>query len=83
MLRVLVAAAHAGGHQTPTGWLLAFLILLAVLYVAWRSGHLGRLRGAAGSLRLRGELRGVRIRPTALVPTALLLIVIAVLVITR
>ena len=59
-------------------------IAVAVLYFAWRIENvLAKLRTAARGLMLRGELRGIRISPLALVPTALLLIVIVVLVITR
>jgi hypothetical protein len=82
-LPALFAATHGSGHQAPTGWLLVILIVLGLLYLGWRTGRLGKLRSAAGGLRLRGELKGIRISPLALVPTALLLIAIALLLITR
>ncbi len=82
-LQTLFAATHALGHRAPTGWPLVLPIAVAVLYFAWRTKRLGKLRTAARGLMLRNELRGIRISPLALVPTALLLIVIVVLVITR
>lgn len=75
--------APTSHHTAPTGWFLALLILLALIYIAWRTGRLRNVRSSIGRLRLRGELRGVRIRPMALLPLALLLIVIAVLVINH
>ena len=80
-MKLLIAAR--GGHQTPTGWFLAILIVLALLYVGWRTGRLGKLRSGFAGLRLRSELKGIRIRPIALVPTALLVIVIILLVVNH
>ncbi len=77
----LAAAASTTHHRGATGWFLVLLIFVGVLYVAWRSGALGRLGGDLGRMRLRGELRGVRLRPLALVPSLLLLIVVVVLLI--
>jgi ABC-type branched-subunit amino acid transport system permease subunit len=82
-VRLQAALAAAAGHQTPTGWFLALLIVLAVLYVALRTGRLGKLRTAVRDLRLRSEFRGIRIRPVALVPTVLLVIVVALLLIAH
>jgi hypothetical protein len=82
-LQALLAATHASGHRAPTGWWLAVPIAVALLYAGWRTGRLAKLHTAARGIRLRNELRGVRISPLALVPTALLLIVIVVLVIAR
>jgi cytochrome oxidase Cu insertion factor (SCO1/SenC/PrrC family)/thiol-disulfide isomerase/thioredoxin len=70
-------------HQTPTGWLLALLILLLLVYVGWRSGRLRKLRGAVGAMKLRREHRGVKVRPVALLPTALLVVVVVALVISQ
>ena len=81
--RLLDAATHGSGHRAPTGWLLVILILLALLYVGWRTGSLGKVRRSFGALRLRSELRGIRIRPIALVPTVVLLTVIVLLVLSR
>lgn len=75
--------APTSHHHTPTGWFLAILIALALLYVAWRMGRLAKLRSLAGVLRLRGELKGVRVRPVALLPTALLLVVVVALLINH
>jgi len=69
-------------HHT-TVWFLTLLIVLALLYIGWRTGQLRKLRGALGGMRMRSELRGVRVGPFALLPTALLLIVIAILLISR
>jgi hypothetical protein len=82
-LRALAALTTSNHHKTPTGWLLVLVIALALLYLAVRTGRLGKLRGLVRGLRARGELRGVRVGPAALVPTALLLIVVAVLLITH
>lgn len=81
-------------HATRAGWFLAVVVLLVVLYVLWRSGRLRRLLDAIGERRGagaesgagsgRGLLpEGVHVRPVALLPLALLLIVIAVLVISH
>ncbi len=77
----LVAVASTTHHRGATGWFLVLLIVLGILYVGWRSGTLGRLGADLGRMRLRGELRGVRIRPIALLPSLLLLIVLAILLI--
>jgi hypothetical protein len=69
-------------HRAPALWFVAVLVLIGLLYWGWRTGRLGRLRSAARVARLRSELAGVRLRPVALVPTALLVIVVVVLVIT-
>ena len=82
-LGALFAATHASGHRAPTGWLVVLPIVVAVLYAGSRTGRLAKLRTAARGIRLRNELRGMRVSPFALVPTALLLIVIVVLVIAR
>ena len=79
--RFEAATAQAGGHHTPTGWYLVVLIVIGLLYVAWRAGRLGKLRGVGGRMGLRRELKGVRISPIALVPTLLLAIVVVVLLI--
>ena len=71
-------------HRTPSGWILAALIGLGVLYVAWRTGRLGKLRGVvAGVPRLRNELRALKIRPLTLLPLMVLVIVVVVLLVTR
>jgi hypothetical protein len=82
-LQAILAAAQDSDHRAPTGWLLAVGIVVALLYFAWRTKRLGKLRSAVAGLRLRSELRGIRISPLALVPTALLLVVIAILLISR
>jgi cytochrome oxidase Cu insertion factor (SCO1/SenC/PrrC family)/thiol-disulfide isomerase/thioredoxin len=71
------------GHQTPTAWFLVLVILLALLYVGWRTGRLGKLRSGLGVMRLRNELRGVRVRPVALLPTALLVVVVVALLLNQ
>ena len=77
-------SARAGKrHQTPTGWFLALLVVLALLYVAFRTGRLKKLWRAVGRQRMRGELRGLRIRPIALLPMVLLMIVVIALVINH
>jgi cytochrome oxidase Cu insertion factor (SCO1/SenC/PrrC family)/thiol-disulfide isomerase/thioredoxin len=75
--------APSNHHKTPTGWFLALLILLLLVYIGWRSGRLRKLRGVVGEMRLLGEMRGVRIRPVALLPTALLVVVVVALVISQ
>ena len=84
----LLAAIRDNHHTTPTGWFLLLLVLLVVLYVLWRSGRLRALVGAVGARRAAGARRGllpegVHVSPVALVPLALLLIVVAVLVISH
>ncbi len=68
-------------HHTSGGVVLIAVIVLAVLYVGWRSGLLGRLWAGVRSSSLRGELREHRISPFTLLPLALLVIVVVVLLI--
>ena len=77
------ARAGAKRDHTPTGWFLALLILLPLLYVAWRSGRLGKLWARVASMRPPGQLKGSRIMPFALLPAALLAIVAAALAINQ
>ncbi len=74
-------STRANHHQMPTGWFLALLAILLLLYVGWRSGRLRQLLGAARATRPRGERRGIRVRPGALLPLALLVIVVVALLI--
>jgi cytochrome oxidase Cu insertion factor (SCO1/SenC/PrrC family)/thiol-disulfide isomerase/thioredoxin len=83
-----VTAGHstrqsAARHHAPAGWLLALLILSPLLYVVWRSGRLRRLWTRLGSMRPRRELKRLRITSVALLPAALLAIVVAALVINH
>jgi hypothetical protein len=83
VLEILGAVGH---HSAPGGLLLAVLIVLAILYVGWRTGRLGRAWSAARARRLSGRgggLAGVRVRPLALLPTLLLILVVVLLLITR
>ena len=90
-LRALVPLLASAGHirhSTPTGWFLLVLVLLALLYFLWRSGRLRTLFAGVGERRTAGARRrllpdGVQIRPIALLPMALLLIVVVVLVISH
>jgi len=77
------AATPSNHHQTPTAWFVALLILLLLVYVGWRSGRLRRLRGVVGVMRVRSELRGVRVRPVALLPTVLLAVVVVALLVNQ
>ncbi len=61
-------------HKLPSGVLLAVILGLLLLYVAWRTGRLRGLR-----VRRLDMLRGARPSPLALLPTVLLVLVIAVL----
>jgi hypothetical protein len=85
---VLASTLHTH-HATPGGWFLAVVVLLVVLYLLWRSGRLRKLLDAIGERRTAGATgrrllpEGVHVRPVALLPLALLLIVVAVLVISH
>jgi hypothetical protein len=75
-------------HATPAGWFLGVVVLLVGLYILWRSGRLRRLLDAIGERRGAGSGRGllpdgVHVRPVALLPLALLLIVIVLLAISH
>lgn len=70
-------------HHSPSGPELAVLIVIAILYVGWRTGRLGRLRAGARASRLRGDLREQRLSPFSFVPLALLVIVVVVLLIAH
>ena len=64
------------------------LVLIVLLYVGWRSGRLRQLsRAVRSQVTLPRSRRllpgGVRIRPAALIPTLLLLAVVAWLVVSR
>ncbi len=77
----LAAAASTTQSRGATGWFLALLIVVGLVYVAWRSGALARWWAGARRMRARGELKGVRVRPAALIPGLLLLIVVVLLLI--
>lgn len=77
---LLTAALH---HQRPSGALLAALIVLAVLYIGWRTGRLRRLRSGIRASRLRADLREHRFSPVSFIPLALLVIVVVVLLIAH
>jgi len=84
---LLTAVGHTH-HTTPAGWFLAVVALLVVLYVLWRRGRLRKLIDAIGERRMAGPRRGllpagVHVRPVALLPLALLLIVVAVLLVAH
>jgi hypothetical protein len=70
-------------HHRPSGLLLFVLIVIAILYVAWRTGNLGRLRLGGRATRLRADLRDQRISPFTLMPLALLVIVVIVLLVAH
>jgi small-conductance mechanosensitive channel len=80
---MLAQAALNPHHRAPGGVLLAVLILLAILYVAWRTGRLRGLWSLARSRSLRNELRDHRISPLSLLPLAVLVIVLVVLLIAH
>jgi len=73
--KATTAATH---HKLPTGVLLAVIVALLLLYIALRTGRLRKLnpRGLI-------SLRGVRVTPIALLPTALLAVVVAALAINQ
>ncbi len=71
-------------HAAPSGWFLVLLVVLGLLYVAWRSGRLRNIRWPfAGGAAREWWWTGVRLRPAAFVPSILLLIALAVLALTR
>jgi uncharacterized membrane protein YidH (DUF202 family) len=77
------SAALTNHHHTPSGLLLFVLIVIAILYVTWRTGNLGRLRNGLRATRLRSDLRDQRISPFTLMPLALLVIVVVVLLVAH
>lgn len=77
------AVGHISHHQVPKGPLLAVLVVLALLYVAWRAGRLRVLRSRPTAAGVRGGLRDLNLRLTALLPTLVLVIVIVVLLIAH
>ncbi|MGC9220602.1 MAG: SCO family protein [Solirubrobacteraceae bacterium] len=71
-------------HQMPTGVLLAVILVLLAVYVAWRVGALGRIgKRLGGAMRLtaasRQHRRSVRVTAAAAVPTLLLALVVGVI----
>jgi hypothetical protein len=83
VIDTLPAAAITHAHRSPGGLLLIVIVALALLYIAWRNGRLGNLRGTLRTLGLRRELQEHRISPFSLVPLGVLLIVVVVLVIAH
>lgn len=79
----MLLSAALRHHQIPSGPVLAVLIVIAILYVGWRTGRLGRLRAGARASRLISDLRGQRLSPFSFVPLALLVIVVVVLLIAH
>lgn len=80
---MLRSAALLRHHHLPNGVLLAVLIMIAILYVGWRTGRLRNLRPGRRLRLLRGDLREQRISPFSLVPLAVLVIVIVVLLVAH
>jgi cytochrome oxidase Cu insertion factor (SCO1/SenC/PrrC family)/thiol-disulfide isomerase/thioredoxin len=70
-------------HKLPSGLFLVVLVLLLVLYVGWRTGRLRKLKLRAAVPRRWSLPEGVKVRPIALLPVALLLVVVAALVINQ
>lgn len=79
-LPISFTAALEHHHHAPTGALLVVLIVLALLYVALRTGRLGRLRGLSWARMPRRDASGPGVSPFALVPLLILVIVVLALV---
>lgn len=79
----MIPVAALQHHQTPGLGLILVLIVLGLLYVAWRTRRLGRLRTLFGVARMRRELHDERISPVSFLPLAVLVIVVVVLLIAR
>jgi uncharacterized membrane protein YidH (DUF202 family) len=77
---IAFAAALEHHHHAPTGVLLVVLIMLALLYVALRTGRLGRLRGLSRARMPRIDPRRLGVSRFALVPLVILAIVVLLLV---
>jgi cytochrome oxidase Cu insertion factor (SCO1/SenC/PrrC family)/thiol-disulfide isomerase/thioredoxin len=66
------------GHKLPSGLFLVVIVALLLLYVGWRTGRLGKLRPRRPRIP-----RGLRLSPIALLPTALLAVVVGALVVNQ
>ncbi len=76
-------SGHSRGHKPSLAWLLALLVVIALIYTGWRTGGTARLRQAARSMRLRGRPNGRRLRAVALLPTVLLGVVVVALLVNQ
>jgi cytochrome oxidase Cu insertion factor (SCO1/SenC/PrrC family)/thiol-disulfide isomerase/thioredoxin len=89
------ASSHAGAtttsrqvtnrqhHKLPSGVFLVVLIVILLLYVGWRSGRLRKLQLRRAIPRRWSLPKGLRVRPIALLPTVLLAVVVAALIINE
>jgi len=80
---MLAEAALHPHHRAPGGFLLLVLIVLAILYVGWRTGRLRGLWSLTRARGLRNELRDHQISPLALLPLAVLVIVVVILLVAH
>ena len=71
------------GNGTSVAWILALLVLMALIYAGWRTKGLERLRNAVGAIRTRGGTKARRLRAVALLPTVLLGVVVAALLVNQ
>jgi len=76
-------STRSRGNGMSVAWLLAFLVVMALIYAGWRTGGLRRLRNAVGCMRVRGGPKGRRLRAVALLPTVLLGVVVAALLVNQ
>ena len=79
----LIPTALVRHHQAPGIVLVMVIVVLGLLYVAWRTGRLRGRRPLLGVSRAREELKETRISPFTLVPLALLVIVVIVLILAH
>jgi hypothetical protein len=80
----MTPAVLAEHHRNPSGWLLAVLIVLVIVYFGWRRSRGRSSQSLSDRLtRLRAELSDLRIGPLTLLPLALLVIVVVILLVAH
>ena len=77
---LLIAATRSGRPQTASSAVFIAIILLAVLYIAWRAGWVRNQTSGSRLLAWRADLRDLHVSPLALIPTLILVVVIILLV---
>jgi hypothetical protein len=83
-LNQALALAATSAHRRPDAITIAILVLVLAAYIAMRRGWRPRVSRLSGSgQRLRRGLAEAPIRPRALVPTAVIVVLIVLLLVVR
>lgn len=80
---LLIATVHGGRPQTASSAVFIAIMLLAVIYIAWRAGWLRSRRGGSRLRAWRADLRDLEVKPLALMPMLILVVVVVILLVAH